>query len=122
MRYAATRGPALYNTLNAVKNREPFNAGNLTGFSGLVGSGYLPSELRDLFTLDQPTYVVMSYGTPIAWWSPTGGWRVPNVTYSVTTTSHQSTVRRALHGVDYTRPEPYRPPYGITSPTRYVFA
>jgi hypothetical protein len=34
-------------------------------------------------------YVVWSYWTPIAWWSPAYGWHVVRQTFSVTTSKHQ---------------------------------
>lgn len=43
------------------------------------------------------TYVVWSYGTPIAWIDADGAWQCPGVKYSVTTSKHQSTTRYAFH-------------------------
>lgn len=40
--------------------------------------------------------IIYSYATPIAWHVRGAGWRVPDVTYSVTTSRHQSLVRVAL--------------------------
>lgn len=40
-------------------------------------------------------FVVWSYDTPIGWRDDMG-WRVPDVRYSVTTSSHQSVVRAAV--------------------------
>lgn len=45
-----------------------------------------------------PVFVVLSYATPIAMFSPDHGWTVPSVRYSATTTNHQSAVRCALPG------------------------
>ena len=41
-------------------------------------------------------YIVFSYGTPIAYLIKRGEWVVPDAKYSVTTSKHQSTIRRAL--------------------------
>lgn len=40
--------------------------------------------------------IIYSYATPIAWHAHGAGWTVPDVTYSVTTSRHQSVVRVAL--------------------------
>lgn len=57
--------------------------------------GRLSDGLRGDLEADQPTYVVWSYLTPIAWWSPDKGWVMPEEKYSLTTTQHQSQVRQA---------------------------
>lgn len=55
--------------------------------------GYLPQSYWD--SVDHADYVVMSYGTPIAWLLPvpdvllTSKWVRPDVRYSVTTSKHQ---------------------------------
>lgn len=43
-----------------------------------------------------PTYVVSSYGTPIAWTNPDGTLVVPDERYSTTTSKHQYHVRQAV--------------------------
>ena len=57
--------------------------------------GYLPSTHIDLMIKDNPSYIIWSYGTPIAWYG-THGWNVPAIKYSPTTSKHQSIVRRAI--------------------------
>ena len=42
------------------------------------------------------TYTILSYATPIAWHSPERGWYLVQQKFSVTTSKHQSYVRRAL--------------------------
>ena len=41
-------------------------------------------------------YIVLSYGTPIAYLIKRGEWVVPDARYSVTTSKHQHTIRCAL--------------------------
>lgn len=62
--------------------------------------GRLPDQWHLKFEQSKPTYVVMSYSTPIAWWGLLG-WVVPDVRYSVTTSKHQGVVRRALEREEY---------------------
>lgn len=99
MRYAATRGDGIQNTLNAIRDGRAFNAGNLTGVqypSPFVRYTWLPEVWRADWQETLPiAYAVYSYGTPIAWFTGTE-WVVPMVTYSATTNRHQSTVRQAL--------------------------
>lgn len=87
----------------ALANGSPFRNSNKT-FQGSSWSGVLllpwgnqlSQDLTTRFYGDAPPYVVWSYSTPIAWRSESGEWIVPNVTYSLTTTRHQSQVRFAL--------------------------
>lgn len=66
--------------------------GSLRGVPGTNWeTGRLPAEYRESF--HRSTYAVYSYATPIAWLSGTA-WFVPDVTYSSTTSRHQSFVRR----------------------------
>ncbi len=58
--------------------------------------GHMPDWLYDALRASQPKYVVLSYGTPIAWlsWGNTRlVWTMPDVKYSRTTSIHQSFVR-----------------------------
>lgn len=88
----------------AVSARKDFRHGNVRGawypswaavprgqFDGTYDTGRVSVGM---------VYVVFSYQTPIAMFSPISGWTMPNVRYSVTTTNHQATVRMALHGQD----------------------
>ena len=54
-------------------------------------TGYLPRRLQDRMRErgDSIVQVIYSYGTPIAWLDA-GAWIVPDVSYSVTTSHHQS--------------------------------
>jgi len=54
-------------------------------------TGDLPPYWRYLFnSTTERLYVVYSYHTPIAWYTDTHGWTIPNVWYSATTKSkHQ---------------------------------
>jgi len=61
--------------------------------------GRLPVEYRD--SVKRATYAVMSYSTPIAWYSEEDGWTVPDVKYSATTSVHQGKVRASLINTDY---------------------
>jgi hypothetical protein len=81
----------------AIAKHEPFRSGALRGEDGPPASyGRLPEEYVRLCQAEAPTYVVMSYATPIAWWNPASGWTVPDVRYSVTTGRHQGYVRTAM--------------------------
>lgn len=77
--------------------REPFTtSGALRGVASPIyeTSGRLPVEHLDSFL--NADYAVYSYDTPIAWHRETGGWEVPFVGYSRTTTRHQNKIRTAL--------------------------
>ena len=76
-RYASKFGPNLQNTLDAIRECEPFNAGNLTG---------------QWIGLD---YVVRSYAATIATYNG-ARWELNERKYSTTTSAHQSVVRRAI--------------------------
>lgn len=95
IRYAAKHGPNLRNTINAIANAQPFNAGNLTATHEWSSVGWLPSEWVTILRSDNPSYVVYSYQTPIAWLSE-GDWVIPDEKYSPTTDNHQSVVRRGV--------------------------
>lgn len=86
----------------AIRERLKFRSnamrGNDVSPDYLPSTGKLPDEWAILFRAEKPTYIVISYLTPIAWWSPTLGWSVPDVEYSKTTTKHQNAVRAALRG------------------------
>lgn len=86
----------------AIQERDKFRSGPLRAHSlspgYLPGTGDLPDEWAILLRAEQPSYIIISYRTPIAWWSERLGWTVPEVTYSVTTSRHQNAVRAALQG------------------------
>lgn len=93
----AMRGRGSAGLDEAIVNREVFNTnGAMRGDSGTYQSlGELPTDWRNAIYNDNPSYVVYSYATPIAW-KCERGWVIPPVTYSATTSRHQSFVRRAL--------------------------
>jgi hypothetical protein len=90
---------------NLVRERRPFT-NSTRHFRGVTSvelgwdiSGRLSEPDRSAFetaaamrTLD---YAIYSYGTPIAWHTPTG-WTVPDTKYSATTTGHQALVQAAI--------------------------
>lgn len=102
-KYAAKFGKGLQNTIDAIRQRETFDAGNLWAADrGRTYGGILPEPWASDYheTLSQIDYVIYSYATPIAWHVRGEGWAYPDVRYSSTTTGHQSTVRSALR-LDY---------------------
>lgn len=108
--YPTKFGRNIQNTYDAIRNREEFNANsprdNLVGeypnSYGRFYLGWLSEMWQDDFTetYDDIDYVVYSYATPIAWHMKSGEWVYPPVSYSPTTTGHQSVVRTAL-GINY---------------------
>jgi hypothetical protein len=83
-----------------IADRVGFTGNNLygvvTSFNSVVyETGRLTPDYEQQLRLDQPDYIVYSYGTPIAWHS-NSGWFMPNCKYSVTTSKHQNYVRRAV--------------------------
>jgi len=104
MYYSSKYGAGLTNTLNAIRTLRSFRAANLSGEKWPPGASaafyYLSPREQDAFYNDAPTvdYVVFSYGTPIAWHTKDGVWHTVERRFSQSTTSHQSTVRKALEG------------------------
>lgn len=84
-----------------VANRVNFTCNNtLCGRNGYAAIyfGRLPQEFRGAYDAARFTsdfYVIHSYATPIAWFA-NGVWTVPAVKYSVTTSRHQTQVRRGI--------------------------
>lgn len=62
-------------------------------------TGNAPTAVRSDYARHAPymVYVVMSYRTPIAWLLRDGTVHVPDVTYSPTTSRHQSVTRAWLN-------------------------
>lgn len=88
---------------DGIERNVPFREGrsNLTGSPyWLTDAGELPEPYRTEFRNSGADYVIRSYDTPIAWRRPDGTWRIPPVTYSVTTSNHQRGVEYALTGAD----------------------
>jgi hypothetical protein len=79
--------------------REDFDAnGTLTGSSDTRSVGRLPSAFMDEFAraiVHPDIYIIRSYSTPIAWYA-NGCWTMPATKYSVSTSKHQTIVRRAV--------------------------
>lgn len=97
-RYVSRRDAGDY-----VANLWEFRGSSMYGIRGNKYSGelgYLPSEwrteFRDAFDAGSVEYVVVSYGTPIAWRVLDGSWIIPDVKYSSTTSRHQNIVKGAV--------------------------
>ena len=95
------------NAADLISKRQPFTtSGSLHGeapvgsLTGWGVTGRLPTEHADALLADhrkgRVTYIVWSYGTPIAWHAVDTGWTVPDVRYTATTGRHQGEVRRAV--------------------------
>jgi hypothetical protein len=82
---------------SAIANREDFEGSSLRGRSVTYtpDSGRLAPEHAERLASDNPSYVVSSYGTPIAWHGEKG-WTMPAQKHSVTTSKHQTQVRNAI--------------------------
>lgn len=85
----------------AMANRTNFEYGNISGEwteeHNLGYTGRLPDNLLELLKeqhRDKDIFVVRSYGTPIAW-AFDQRWFIPHVSYSMTTSHHQSVIRAA---------------------------
>ena len=90
---------------NLIARHEPFQShtGSFSALYATVGNVSTLGALPDRYRVEiaaafkragRNLYVVRSYRTPIAWWDGTE-WTIPDVRYSVTTSKHQSLVRRA---------------------------
>jgi hypothetical protein len=94
--------PARINQSDAVEyiaQRLDFTAGTLTGRSDApYGWGRLIGSDCQMYRSAQTRidYVVLSYGTPIAWHLPDYGWHLVDYRFSHTTSRHQSKVRQAV--------------------------
>jgi hypothetical protein len=116
------RRASIENTRRAIAAMEPFKtSGSLFGERGNYGLRWgnrLNATERGNFerVADHILYVVISYGTPIAWAHritadgklPEKGqaaddvrWVLVTSKFSATTTSHQSAVRQALMGTEW---------------------
>lgn len=83
---------------NYIANRIGFVGNNFYGVLANLNHqtyGQLDHMHIGILTSENPDYIVYSYGTPIAW-HHAGGWSLPAIKYSVTTSKHQSLVRRAI--------------------------
>lgn len=93
----ATHGRARQLTINALQNREAFKRSGfaMQGVEGAVYStGRMPAEgareYNNHANAEQIVYTVLSYATPIAYVTKDGAVRIPDASYSVTTTHHQN--------------------------------
>lgn len=96
---------ALRNTVRdrierGVSKLEPFTHGNVSGAWFDTGRNVPTGQMPDRTLIADGTvgavYVVFSYRTPIAWYSPLTGWTQPDTRYSMTTTNHQSVTAFAI--------------------------
>lgn len=79
-----------------IANRIPFHVSSITADYRTYGTGYLDNEWRERYYAENPEYVVLSYSTPIAWYSADHGWTLVTQRFSQTTGRHQSHVRIAV--------------------------
>ena len=79
-----------------ISSKVPFQASALSGREGSVhDTGMMPASERERYKSANPSYTVMSYGTPIAWHGEKG-WDMSAAKHSKTTSVHQGVVRRAI--------------------------
>lgn len=84
--------------MERIANRQAFEASSMSGkyYNYTPGPGRLGDEYSRLVEdFKEGAYVVLSYGTPIAWFGASG-WYVVNQKFSVTTSKQQNYVRRAI--------------------------
>lgn len=93
-----------------IANREDFVGSHIHGGrcgpvwkAGSSSTGRLPDAWLHRLLVDSPTYIVYSYGTPIAWVASDGTGVVPAVGYSGTTSAHQTLAARGLFGENNAR-------------------
>ena len=79
-----------------INQRQPFQASTLRGVEGQAGTGRMSDDEVRSYRQSNPTYTIMSYGTPIAWHTNEEGWQISPSKYSMTTSRHQGIVRRAI--------------------------
>lgn len=89
-----------------IRNMMPFVASSLSGYpiNNVGMRGWDPARMdnaewltyRCYLNANAVDYVVVSYETPIAYHTTSDGWVVCKKKHSVTTSKHQSIVRRAI--------------------------
>lgn len=94
-----------------IDNLYAFYCHNMRGCPALgrMGTGSMRDPYKTMFNNAcknrEIDYVVYSFETPIAWHyssgEKAGTWEIPNVRYSVTTTSHQKTIRTAIENPNH---------------------
>lgn len=88
--------------MDAIRAGETFQVQRMNLFGRPVARpelarlGELPDRVAGFWRADTPDYALYSYSTPIAWRAAADAWVVPDVVYSLTTTTHQLIVRGAL--------------------------
>lgn len=93
------RNAGWWRVRDAIADGQAFSnsTGSFAGRPGPAsGTGRLPREYIE--SARKASYVVYSYNTPIAWRTE-GNWAVPWISYSVTTSSHQSIARTATANI-----------------------
>ena len=101
IQYKEIQGKRVSNagSVDLIAKCQPFKANSMAGVyfheGDYLPTGRLDSWLVSNLIANKPDFIVYSYGTPIAW-HHAGGWEMPNVRYSVTTSKHQGIVRRAI--------------------------
>ena len=81
-----------------ISGRVPFEGSSMRGHAGGPSQlGWLSGTQfgEQIAALKNPTYTVMSHGTPIAVHHE-GGWHYPDVSHSPTTARHQAITRQAI--------------------------
>jgi len=79
-----------------VSNRKDFGSGNVSGTTysswHQVHKGRLQKDDYVAPNENERVYVIASYGTPIAWYTETGGWFKVQRRFSHSTTIHQNLI------------------------------
>lgn len=78
-----------------LRHLRPFTGSNFYGTTSFEGFGRARRDLGHALAIENADYIVYSYATPIAWHIG-GSWVMPHDRYSVTTSKHQSIVRKAI--------------------------
>jgi hypothetical protein len=84
--------------IHYIATRQEFSASALSGSRYSLGAGRLGGKELATFEADvnAVTYIVYSYGTPIAWHTLNFGWYVVDQKFSTTTSKHQNYTKRAI--------------------------
>ena len=95
-------GTSNANAVTFIRDRVNFIGSNFVGITQSPNNDpefrtYGQLDTNNIMNLekDQPSFIVYSYSTPIAWFGKIG-WVIPAIKYSQTTSRHQSIVRRAV--------------------------
>jgi len=84
------------NIADAVAGHARFTCGNVSGQWYDTWRDVPRGQFNGTYDSVGAVYVVFSYRTPIAMYSPVNGWTVPDARYSATTTNHQSVVATGI--------------------------